>query len=151
MHQTRPCRGCGTHFHPTCKTNAYCNPKCRPTAKNQHRQYGEISPSTKGAAVELLVSAELMLTGWAVFRSLSPACFCDVVAVKGLATRFIEIRCGHYTMNGGVTYTPTMRPGATEFAVVTLSDRKVHFIPDGSRPGLYYPPRDAAEVRGEGP
>lgn len=45
-----------------------------------------------GAASELIVCADLLRRGWDVFRSVSPTCYCDIIATKGPNTLEIEVR-----------------------------------------------------------
>jgi hypothetical protein len=54
----------------------------------------DIAPSTVGAVAELRVSCDLMARGYAVFRALSPACFCDLVVYVGELAFRVEVRYG---------------------------------------------------------
>lgn len=51
-----------------------------------------MNDSNKGAYKELLVAAVLTKAGWDVYRAVSPAALCDLLAVKGLRTLRIEVK-----------------------------------------------------------
>jgi hypothetical protein len=89
---------------------------------------GELSPGSKGSLAELVVCADLLDKGFAVFRSVSPNCFCDLIAIKGSEERRIEVRTGAYTPNGLVTFVRSHDPRATEFAVYVHADRSIHYL-----------------------
>jgi hypothetical protein len=62
---------------------------------------GTLPTSTRGAVSELVVAADLMEQGFAVFRSLSPACPCDLaVLVKGGRLCRVEVRTGRFRSDG---------------------------------------------------
>lgn len=48
------------------------------------------------------VAADLMKQGYSVFRALSPACFCDLIAVKRDKVMQIEVRTGYLAKTYGV-------------------------------------------------
>lgn len=56
-----------------------------------------IPSGTVGAISELEISSDLMKKGYSIFRSLSPSCFCDIVAIKNEKILKIEIRTGYMT------------------------------------------------------
>ena len=54
-----------------------------------------VPSGTKGAAAELRVAADLMMRGYHVFRALSPACPCDLIAYRdGEPPIRIEVKSG---------------------------------------------------------
>jgi hypothetical protein len=77
----------------------------------------------------LAVAIDLMTAGWAVFRALSPACFCDLIATKDGVTRYLEVRTGHRGNHGKPVFSKYARPGATEFAVYLAASREVVYLP----------------------
>lgn len=60
----------------------------------------KLSPPTTGAVSELMVSVDLLKKGYAVFRALSPACFCDLIAIKNEETLLVEVRTGYKSKDG---------------------------------------------------
>lgn len=71
-----------------------------------------------------------MTKGYYVFRSLTPNSPYDIIAVKdGEQPRLIEVRTGFYSTSGKLSYPAKLHGSATEFAVVTHTDNKVHYLP----------------------
>ena len=62
----------------------------------------KMSNSTKGAAGELVVAADLMAMGWDVYRALSPAAPCDLVILRKGRVLRIEVRTGYRVADGSV-------------------------------------------------
>lgn len=69
-------------------------------AKRAGRTGTGLTTGTTGAISELVVSAELMRRGYAVFRSLSPSCFCDLIAHKDGRQYRVEVRTGYRAQTG---------------------------------------------------
>jgi hypothetical protein len=70
----------------------------------QEENMDKLSPGTKGALNELIVTTDLLSKGYEVFRSVSPSTSCDLVAQKfGILTR-IEVRSGYMTDSGKLTF-----------------------------------------------
>jgi len=63
-----------------------------------------VSRSTKGAISELLVAGDLLFKGYEVFRAVSPACSCDLIAQKNGRLTRIEVRTGALNKNGSVCF-----------------------------------------------
>lgn len=68
----------------------------------------DIPRGTTGTVSELLVCVDLLKRGYEVFRSMSPACSCDLAALKDHVLCRIEVKTGfrsatkkniHYSMN----------------------------------------------------
>lgn len=107
--QTGICRGCGTVFVRRASHQVYCGVGCRNLVYDSLRDVpahvrefssGSVASATVGAVGELAVAADLMRRGFVVFRALSPACLCDLLAlVNGCAVR-IEVRTGRRTVDG---------------------------------------------------
>lgn len=82
----------------------------------------KVSNVLLGAGHELKVAADLMYRGYYVFRSLSPQCPCDMVALGGTDGRLLRIEVKGRTfickntrfdilanvVNGVITYTPEL-------------------------------------------
>ena len=92
------CQVCGKNFIHNNANTLTCSEKCR-KEKNNFRsgRIGDktITAGTVGAISEMLVCADLMSKGYAVFRALSPACFCDAIATKGDKILKVEIRTAY--------------------------------------------------------
>ena len=79
----------------------YCSKKCQLAFV-----YGngvlpnKIPPGTVGALSELIASADLMRKGFEVYRALSPASSCDVLAIKGKKVFTFEVRTGYKSTDG---------------------------------------------------
>ena len=104
------CRKDFIHSQGNTKT---CSAVCRnERAAKMNGRYTDksISGGTVGAISEMMVGADLMKKGYVVFRALSPACFCDVIAIKGKNTLRVEVRTGYKSKTGKVSF-PTNAHG----------------------------------------
>lgn len=92
------CKQCGKNFPLQATNQIYCGESCRRAAKTVPKivQRQGICAATVGAVAELRVCADLLAKGFHVFRAVSPACPCDLVAIskKGSLIR-IEVRTAH--------------------------------------------------------
>jgi hypothetical protein len=61
-----------------------------------------LSPAKKGALTELIVCADLISKGYDVFRAVSPACPCDLVAAKKNVLIRVEVRSVTKTPNNKI-------------------------------------------------
>ena len=98
------CKHCLKSFEP--KTNhkqLYCSKPCSSaswrTSNSLTAQYN-LDKSTVGAINELKASVFLMEKGYEVFRALSPATSCDLIAMKSDEVLRIEVRTGYSTPTG---------------------------------------------------
>lgn len=142
--QEKKCEGCGDKFYTTYSHKEYCGKKCR--GLDYRRRMGReiigttIPSGTTGAISELVVSADLMGKGWAVFRAMSPSCFCDLVAVDGQNhIKRIEVRTGYRSQVSGKVSYPKQRNGEIDlFGVVDRNSRQVWYIDlDGNEVSLW--------------
>lgn len=106
---TITCVVCKKQIKTSCYWQVTCSVECRKKRIGTY-QDTSIPSNTVGAISELIVSSDLMKKGFSVFKSLSPSCFCDVIAVKGDVTLKIEIRTGYKRANGTIFY-PTKTHG----------------------------------------
>lgn len=81
--------------------------------------YNHISTGTKGAIHELQVSADMMLAGYDVFRSLSPNATCDLVAVKNGKCYRVEVTTGSLYRGKKLYYPPHKQERYDILAVVS--------------------------------
>lgn len=113
----------------------YCSRDCRKEAyrraSGRVSSYDGIPSSTVGAISELTAATYFMKKGWNIFRAVSPACFCDLVAYKnGEPPMFLEVRTGYKSLQGVLTFGKKIRDGATHFVVVEHEgDRMIHLFP----------------------
>jgi hypothetical protein len=118
VHASKPCLTCQTTFVPRNRNAKYCSIMCRPTdyAVKTKNTEPTVYPTTLcsvtiGAIGELTVCADLMRKGFNVFRAVSPACYCDLIATHGPTTLVIEVRTG--THQRGRFIFPKKRLGTT--------------------------------------
>ncbi len=123
MKHNLKCEECSKEFIHIMSHTKTCSEDCR--SKRAIKKWGRysdksIASGTVGAVSEITISADLMKKGYAVFRSLSPACFCDVIATKGNEMLRVEIRTGYSAVNGKVSF-PTRTNG--EIDIYGVYDR----------------------------
>lgn len=118
------CEECEKDFVHSQHNTKTCSLQChmiRTKKKYGRVQDYSIPSGTVGAMSELAVSIDLLKKGYAVFRSLSPACFCDVVIIKDEKVLRVEIRTGYEYPNGRVSF-PRQMYGKID--VFGIYDRK---------------------------
>lgn len=100
------CEQCNLPLPPHKNKKArFCNKRCQIknyTFRNPNhvaKVPGSNSAST-GTVSELLVCADLLRKGLSVFRSISPACSCDLVVLKGLELIRVEVKTGFRSASG---------------------------------------------------
>lgn len=71
----------------------------------------------------MLVCADLLLKGYAVFRAVSPACSCDLIVLKDGKLCRVEVTTGHRRDNGKVNC-PLKTPGAYDVLAIVVDDGK---------------------------
>lgn len=129
------CAFCGKETHSLRKTR-FCSIDCgklyqhRAYADRNNRGIDRLPTGTIGAMSELFAAYYLMKNGFSVFRAMSPACFCDLVAVKNGHPILIEVRTYCLTPGGVVSFnSKTGSPNVKWFAVV--SNGKIGFVKVG--------------------
>ena len=88
----KDCKRCGAPVLFKRRNAIYCGPACRRLAKPAVSTYPGVSAVTAGAISELRVACDLMRRGYPVFRALSPACLCDLIAWTSVGAVRIEVR-----------------------------------------------------------
>jgi hypothetical protein len=94
--------------------------------------FKDIPAPTVGSISELRIAVDLLKTGHSVFRSLSSACFCDLVAIKDGKTRFLEARTGYLNYSKQIVFPKIIHSKngfPTEYAVYCSEEDKVYYIP----------------------
>lgn len=126
------CEWCGDDFEPYRPNQKYCCHTCRDTAAlSRNRRYVQdtgLPTATVGAISELHVSNDLLRKGYSVFRSLSPACGADLVAIKDNVSLFVEVRTGYVSHTGNLNYRKTLDPMASCFAVVERNSLDIFYF-----------------------
>lgn len=127
--EKRRCEGCSIEFTTSNPRKRYHSPQCRAKDYQESRpsQHPNICAGTVGAIGELKVGVDLLSRGFAVFRALSPACFCDLIITKGGQTHSVEVRTGYRLKSGALTYATHSTDKADFFAVV-LKD-SIEYVP----------------------
>jgi hypothetical protein len=126
------CEHCGTEFDPHKNSNAkrvkYCSKQCRQAAHNKLKPvYPGLSTGKVGAIGELRVSADLLARGYDVYRAVSQASDCDLVAIKDSVTLRIEVRTGQVNPNGSIAYRKSTRDcGKSDHYTVVLTDQIIY-------------------------
>lgn len=122
----RTCRVCGVNAVPMFRRkygSITCSKECARAEKQQKRlQQGQVlglPTGTIGAIGELVVAADLLLKGYAVFRALSPSCPCDLALLCEDQLYRVEVTTGHRTTDGKLLY-PPKKPNAYEVLAVVV-------------------------------
>lgn len=129
------CVVCENSFLHTCKTAKVCSEPCR--KERQKQRYGKgalVNPflptGTVAAMAALQVSVDLLKKGYAVFRSVSPACFCDVIAIKEEEIMRVEVRTGYTSpVSGKQVYPKVTKGNITHYAVWDRNTERITYIP----------------------
>lgn len=128
------CEICGTGFESGWGNRKTCSELCRGKriAKITGRIVNEKIPSgTVGAMSELMVCGELLRKGYSVFRSVSPSCFCDLIATKDSFSMSIEVRTGYIHPTTEKLNFPTQTHGEiTHYAVYERNSGRIFFFDD---------------------
>lgn len=123
---------CGTGFESGWGNKKTCSDKCRGRriAKMTGRLVDSKIPSGSiGAMSELFVCGELLKNGYSVFRSMSPSCFCDLIAIKDNVSMSIEVRTGYIHPVTKKLNFPTQTHGEiTHYAVYERHSGEIFFF-----------------------
>lgn len=126
------CEVCKKEFESGWKNKKTCSDTCKSTrlAKITGRLVNDkISSGSVGAMSELFVCGELLKKGYAVFRSLSPSCFCDLIAIKGSSQLVVEVRTGYIHPETKRLNFPTITHGEiTTYAVYERNSGSIYFL-----------------------
>lgn len=128
------CQICGVQFDSFQRNGKYCSRECR--LKNNAlvsgrsaRSWPSLPTSTVGAVSELIVASLLLQKEYSVFRALSPACYCDLIAVKDGRVLNVEVRTGYVNNSTGKLTFPKRRgKGVNVFAVYERNSGAVSFL-----------------------
>lgn len=113
------CPTCHSEFNARRSQQIYCSNKCSPGYAQPHKPtiYPKtLNTGTIGALGELNVCTDLLMRSYAVFRAVSPTCYCDLIATKGGEILIIEVRTG-WQRNGRFFFAKTAQPGVNCIAL----------------------------------
>lgn len=133
MPYSRICRNCQKGFISKRPNALVCSDECRlnwALGKSRRFSLDRLSNGTVGAISEMVVAVDLMKKGYAVFRSLSPACFCDLMAVKGDSSLRVEVKTGYESETGRVHFPKSNRPFDILATYVRETERIVYYGQD---------------------
>lgn len=128
------CVICSKKFTTHVPKRLYCSSQCSALSEQKRngrfeRKMLDVSRGTVGAISEIEVSADLMRKGYSVFRSMSPSCFCDIIAIQKNIVLKIEVRTGVVNKrNKQISFTKNISPFADCFAVNVLNERKTFYF-----------------------
>lgn len=127
------CHVCHSPFTHNFPHTTTCSKECRKQKQYLAFGYGrsnkDIPAGTVGAAAEMLIATDLMLKGYAVFRSLSPSCFCDLIACKD--TKIIRIECRTAYRNqitGSVSFPKKIHEQADIYGLYIPSSKEIFYF-----------------------
>lgn len=133
------CRICGNPISDVRRRRRaiYCSYEC--SRERQRRDYRKRNPIVTGlpsgvigALSELRIAADLLQKGYEVFRSVSPACSCDLAVLKDGMLKRIEVRTAHYQGNGklGITTARLHNSKFEVLALITQDGAEIKYIGD---------------------
>jgi len=91
---------CGNEFTPIYHSQRYCSTGCRVQMDRlahpgRPGRIPGMPSATTGAVSEMAAAIDLMKRGYEVFRALSPACSCDLIALGPSGPLRVEVRTGY--------------------------------------------------------
>jgi hypothetical protein len=89
-----------------------------------------IPVGTVGAMHELLVCADLLKRGYAVFRSVSPNAYCDMLMAKDGAILRVEVTTGCRTISGSLSFPP--KKNRFDLLAIVEKNWRITYLPEFS-------------------
>jgi len=96
--------------------------------KQNPHQGIDIPRSTKGACSELVAASDLLLKGYEVFRACSPCSCCDLIALKDGEQIQVEVKTGHYTSAGKLSYPQPRHLYGYDLLAIVVFDPNIEII-----------------------
>lgn len=122
----------------------YCSNKCAKEFYLQECRTETDAPlshrSNFGAAVELLISSDLLFRGFEVFRALSPTCSCDLIAMKDHNIVRIEVRSAKEAKSGSINFaTQRLSKDRSDIIAIVIRNRnnRIHYFSTENREELH--------------
>ena len=125
------CLVCSKIFQIRAENQKVCSDKCRSIYWGRTSGL-DIPSASVGSISEMMVCADMLRKGYHVFRTVSNASFCDVVAIKGNEIMFIEVRTGYITNAGKLSFPHMLHTKVaipTHYAIYITKDSSIHFVP----------------------
>jgi len=98
------------------------------------------NPGTVGAINELYVANDLMARGMSVFRSLSPSCKCDLIAMlQNGELKKVEVKTGYKTSANKIGHSPCEHSKFDWLAIVLGNPTKsgsIHYVNRDGKPAF---------------
>lgn len=103
--RTQECDRCGVKFETGRVWQRFCSRSCSTAYYNKKwRDVNvtdlKLSTATVGTISELLVAADLLAAGYDVFKSVSPACCCDLAILKNRKLYRVEVTTAYHGPTG---------------------------------------------------
>ncbi len=121
---------CNQPFWRASKHQKYCEPECRQQhyyAKNRNTTYPtSLTTGSIGTIGDLGVAADLLKRGYDVFKSISPACWTDLVVYVDGRFQSVEVKTGYRTATGRLVYG---KPRTKTDIVAVLLPNEIVYIP----------------------
>lgn len=92
--------------------------------------YKGLPTNTIAAISELSVGADLLKKGYYVFRALSMASYCDLIAIKENKIYQVEVRTGYKSIDGKLFYPILLRKTANLYAVWERNSQEITYLDD---------------------
>lgn len=127
----KECDVCRKKFSSHTLQAKYCSRECRAIRSNEYykrQTFTKLPSGTVGALAELLVSHDLLNKGYSVFRSLSPSCYCDLIAVKNGKAWEIEVRTGYMSRTKKLAFPKLKRGTVNCFAVYERNTTNIYYF-----------------------
>jgi hypothetical protein len=117
----------------TCSSD--CHRKRKAQTSGREAWQTDIPSGTVGAITELVIATDLMKRGYSVFRALSPACFCDLIAINDNEHLFVEARTGYRApKSGNLSYPKKTRGSVNVFAVFVPITSEIFYLDIEQKP-----------------
>lgn len=127
---TKHCPFCRRRFTTKSKKKIYCRAQCQQDAANSRVPKPltlNLPSGTVGALSEMIAASDLMSKGFGVFRALSPACHCDLIATTENMSYRIEVTTGHM-VGDKLRWPPKQDVGHDVLAVVIAAEHRVVYF-----------------------
>ena len=128
------CFGCKKNFMDSAKKK-YCSKKCRTDhTRSMYRTKNmslNVCSATVGAIGELRVCADLLLKGYNVYRSVSPACGCDLAAIKENKFYRVEVTTGYFDYKGEIINNKKYADSSKfDIVAIVFTTGEITYIPE---------------------
>jgi hypothetical protein len=123
------CANCGSEFESSLSFSRFCSKQCSIEFHNKKikkSSFNKITPGLVEVISEFLVCEDLIKLDYNIYRAVSRSSDAQLVIVKGTLFYKVKISTGTYA-NGKLLYRKS-KLKEMNLAVVTHSDRKIHYI-----------------------